>query len=57
MPLSYHARRLAPSYKKAVPVSDRVLRSQVANKLVVKHKFRGVGSHALSRPMNGLDFD
>ena len=39
-----------PRIKKAVPVSDRVLRSQVANKLVVKHKFRGVGSHALSRP-------
>jgi len=39
--------------KKAVPVSDRVLRSQVANKFVAKHKFRGL----TVTPLNGLDFD
>ena len=34
--------------KKAVPVSDRVLRSHVA-----KHTFRGL----TVTPLNGLDFD
>ena len=44
---SYHAGWF-PKVKKAVPVSDRVLRSQV-----VKHKFRGL----TVTPLNGLDFD
>ena len=52
MPLSYHAGWL-PRFKKAVPVSGRVLRSQVANKFVAKHKFRGL----TVTPLNGLDFD
>ena len=52
VPLSYHAGWL-PRIKKAVPVSDRVLRSHVGNKLVAKHKFRGLAV----TPLNGLDFD
>ena len=52
VPLTYHAGWL-PRVKKAVPVSDRVLRSQVANKFVAKHKFSGL----TVTPMNGLDFD
>ena len=36
--LTYNAGWL-PKVKKAVPVSDRVLRSQVANKLVAKLSF------------------
>ena len=52
VPLSYHAGWL-PRFKKAVPVSGRVLRSQVANKFVAKHKFRGL----TVTPLNGLDFD
>ena len=47
VPLTYHAGWF-PKVKKAVPVSDRVLRSQV-----VKHKFRGL----TVTPLNGLDFD
>jgi len=47
MPLTYHAGWL-PKVKKAVPVSDRVLRSHVA-----KHTFRGL----TVTPLNGLDFD
>ena len=47
VPLTYHAGWL-PKVKKAVPVSDRVLRSHVA-----KHKFRGL----TVTPLNGLDFD
>ena len=43
----YHAGWL-PKVKKAVPVSDRVLRSHVA-----KHTFRGL----TVTPLNGLDFD
>ena len=46
VPLSYHAGWL-PRIKKAVPVSDRVLRSHVGN------KFRGLAV----TPLNGLDFD
>ena len=38
VPLTYHAGWL-PKVKKAVPVSDRVLRSHVANKLVAKLSF------------------
>ena len=38
VPLTYNAGWL-PKVKKAVPVSDRVLRSQVANKLVAKLSF------------------
>ena len=38
VPLTYHAGWL-PRVKKAVPVSDRVLRSQVANKLVARLDF------------------
>jgi len=54
MPLTYHAGWVRlPKVKKAVPVSDRVLRSQVANKFVAKHKFRGL----TVTPLNGLDFD
>ena len=54
VPLSYHAGWLPRvNVKKAVPVSDRVLRSQVANKFVAKHKFRGL----TVTPLNGLDFD
>ena len=45
-PLTYHAGWL-PKVKKAVPVSDRVLRSHVAKK-----KFRGL----TVTPLNGLDF-
>ena len=37
----------------AVPVSDRVLRSQVGNKLVAKDKFRGL----TVTPLTGLSFD
>ena len=47
VPLTYHAGWL-PKVKKAVPVSDRVLRSHVA-----KHTFRGL----TVTPLNGLDFD
>ena len=54
MPLTYHAGWVRlPKVKKAVPVSDRVLRSQVANKFVAKHKFRVL----TVTPLNGLDFD
>ena len=52
VPLSYHAGWL-PRIEKAVPVSDHVLRSHVGNKLVAKHKFRGLAV----TPLNGLDFD
>ena len=38
VPLTYHAGWL-PKVKKAVPVSDRVLRSHMANKLVAKLSF------------------
>ena len=38
VPLTYNAGWL-PKVKKAVPVSDRVLRSHVANKLVAKLSF------------------
>ena len=48
MPLTYHAGWVRlPKVKKAVPVSDRVLRSHVAKK-----KFRGL----TVTPLNGLDF-
>ena len=46
--LTYHAGWVRlPKVKKAVPVSDRVLRSHVAKK-----KFRGL----TVTPLNGLDF-